>query len=220
MRRDRWVARAVEDPHWRKAAQAERRATHEQLASGTGPQWSTIGPGERGERLSETWNNLTGRDRGADGHQDEMEEWILDSTGKPLEGWHVKTVLQWRHKNIAHQDIDRTRAGSAGFDVYPILPLVRAYWAVVNAAHRALLFAEGAGLYDLMPVAQFNVTERISGGALDPDRIQDIEERLAKHTSKLECWLRASETSWYDELKLSRLDRSAGESTSSNQHSV
>lgn len=208
LRRDRWVARVVEDPHWRKAATAERRKRHQQLlSSGGGPIWSKLGSGERGEQWSKIWNVLTGREKEANGREDEMEEWILDSARRPLDGWHVKTVLQWRHKNIAHQDIDRTRTGAAGFDVYPLLPLVRAYWAVVNAAHRTLLLADGEGLHNLVPVAQLNVTERISGDALDRDRIEGIEERLLKQTSRLECWLRESETRWCDELKVSRLGR-------------
>ena len=204
LRRDRWVARIVGDPYWRKTAEAERRKLHKQLASGGGPTWSAIGTGEHGERLSEIWNELTGRERGANGRRDEMEEWILESARRPLEGRHVKTVLQWRHKNIAHQAMDHTRAGSAGFDVYPFLPLARAYWAVVNSAHRTLLLAEGVGLHELVPVPQFNVTERISGGILDSDRSEDIEERLQKHTLTWERRLRESETQWYEGLRVSR----------------
>ena len=209
LRRDRWVARAVEDPDWRKTADVERRKIDEQLASGGGPAWFATGPGERGERLSEIWNDLTGRDKGADGRRDEMEEWILDSARRPIEGWHVKTVLQWRHKNIAHQDLDHTRAGSAGFDVYPFLPLARACWAVVNSAHRALLLAEGEGLHGLVPVPRFNITEGISGRILGSDRIEDIEERLRTHTLTLERWLRESETRWYEELRVFRRARVA-----------
>lgn len=109
-------------------------------------------------------------------------------------------MLQWRHKNIEH-----TRAGSAGFDVYPILPLVRACLAVVNAAHRTLVLAEDARPHGLVLAPQFNVTERISGGVLDADRIEEIEEQLQKHTLKWERWPCESEKHWYEELKICRL---------------
>ena len=208
LQRDRWVARVVEDPQWRKAAEAEKRERHEQLVSaGGGPVWFKPGPGELGERSSKLWNTLTGREDETDDRQDDMEQWILDSARRPLEGCHVKTVLKWRHQHIAHQDTGRTRDGAAGFDVYPMLSLVRAYWAVVNAAHRTLLLADGGGLHNLVPIAQFNVTERISGGALRPDAIKEIEEGLLQQTSQLECWLREAETRWCNELKLFRLGR-------------
>ena len=92
-----------------------------------------IGPGEQSARLNDVWNRLTGRERGDDGGDEDMEERILDSAERPLEHPSVTAIRDWRNKYVAHQDARRMRRGLAGYEVFPVMPLVRAYWAVMMA---------------------------------------------------------------------------------------
>ena len=201
LRRDRWVERMEGLTHWREARDDEERERIERLiAKGGGAIWSRIGPGEEAARLSELWNRLTGRQKGEDGHRDDVEEWILDSAKRPLEHPDVQVVRAWRDTNVAHQDIRETRMESAGYEVFPMKPLVRAYWAVMKAAHRVLLLADGSGLYGLYPTPQFSVAQALSGGKLDQDQTDTIEEQLMAHAQKWDRLLRDTEERWYGEL--------------------
>ena len=96
-----------------------------------------------------------------------MEDWILESAEEPLDRPSVRAVRRWRNKNVAHQDARRLRRGLAGYEVFPIRPIVRAYWAVMVAARRMLLLADGSGLHGLYPTPQFSIAEELSGGRLD-----------------------------------------------------
>ena len=205
MRRDRWVERIARISCWRETRDAEEEERLQQLiATRGGPTWSRIGPGEEAARLSEAWNLLTGRDRGSDGREDDVEDWIFESSVRSLKRPQVKAVRAWRDTAVAHQDMRQTRAGSAGYDVFPIWTLVRAYWAVMAALHRVLLLAEGTGLHGLFPTAQFSVTKELSGGVLDPATADAIDERLVLHSVRWDRLLRQSEQRWYLELNETR----------------
>ena len=205
MRRDRWVERIAGISRWREARDGEEKERLQRLiATGGGPLWSRIGPGEKAARLSEAWNLLTGREPASDSRYDDVEDWIFESSVRSLKRPQVKAVRTWRDTAVAHQDMRQTRAGSAGYDVFPVWPLVRAYWAVMTAVHRVLLLAEGTGLHGLFPTAQFSVTEELSGGALDPATVEAIDERLALHSVKWDRLLRQSEQRWYLELNETR----------------
>ena len=95
-----------------------------------------------------------------------MEDWILDSAERPLAHPSVAVIRKWRNKHVAHQDMRQMRMGLAGYEVFPIMPLVRAYWAVMMAAHRVLLLADGSGLHGLYPTPQFSIAKELSGGKL------------------------------------------------------
>ena len=190
---------------WREARDGEEKERLQRLiATGGGPLWSRIGPGEKAARLSDAWNLLTGREPASDSRYDDVEDWIFESSVRSLKRPQVKAVRTWRDTAVAHQDMRQTRAGSAGYDVFPVWPLVRAYWAVMTAVHRVLLLAEGTGLHGLFPTAQFSVTEELSGGALDPATVEAIDERLALHSVKWDRLLRQSEQRWYLELNETR----------------
>ena len=205
MRRDRWVERIVGISRWREARDSEEKERLQRLiATGGGPLWSRIGPGEEAARLSEAWNLLTGRERGSDSRDDDVEDWIFESSVRSLKRPHVKAVRAWRDTAVAHQDMRQIRAGSASYDVFPIWTLVRAYWAVMTALHRVLLLAEGTGLHGLFPTAQFSVTEELSAGALDPATVDAIDARLALHSVKWDHLLRQTEQRWYRELNETR----------------
>ena len=79
-------------------------------------------------------------------------------------------------------------------------PLVRAYWAVMKAAHRVLLLADGSGLHGLYPTPQFSVAQALSGGWLDRDRTGTIDEELMDHAQRWDRLLRDAEERWYGEL--------------------
>ena len=83
-----------------------------------------IGPGEKSARLNELWNRLTGRERGHDGGDEDMEDRILISTARPLAHPSVTEIRTWRNKYVAHQDARRMRRGLAGYEVFPMKPLV------------------------------------------------------------------------------------------------
>jgi len=207
MTRDSWIEAMGGIREWRQAKEAEERDGLERhIAQGGGPVWVDPGPGdgERSALLSEVWNRLTGRERGDDGGDENMEERILDSAERPLSHPSVGAIRDWRNKYVAHQDARRMRAGLTGFEVFPLLPLVRAYWAVMQAAHRVLLLAEGSGLHNLYPVPQFSVAEGLSAGRLDRDQRDNIEEDLMAHSARWERLLRDSEEGWYRELKALR----------------
>ena len=205
MRRDRWVERIAGISRWREARDAEEKERLQRLiATGGGPIWSQIGPGEEAARLNEAWNLLTGRERGSDSPDDDVEDWIFESSVRSLTRSQVQAVREWRDTAVAHQDIRRTRTGSAGYDVFPIWTLIRSYWAVITALHRVLLLAEGSGLHGLLPTAQFSVAEELSGGVLEPSTVEAIDERLALHSVKWERLLRQSEQRWYLELNETR----------------
>ena len=205
MRRDRWVERIARISRWREARDAEEKERLQRLiATGGGPLWSRFGPGEEAARLSEAWNLLTGRERGSDSRDDDVEDWIFESSVGSLKRPQVKAVRAWRDTAVAHQDMRQTRAGSAGYDVFPIWTLIRSYWAVMTALHRVLLLAEGLGLHGLLPTAQFSVTEQLSGGALDPATVEAIDERLARHSAQWDHVLRQTEQRWYQELNETR----------------
>ena len=205
MRRDRWVERIAGITRWRTARDAEEQERFERwMAAEGGPIWSRIGPGEQAARLSEAWNLLTGRERGSDGGGDDVEDWILQSAVCPLERPEIKTVREWRNTAVAHQDMRQTRAGDAGYDVFPIPLLVRAYWAVVKAAQRVLLLADGGGLHGLFPTPQFSVAHALSGGRLGPGEADIIDERLLAHSQRWDGLLRQAEQRWYRELRETR----------------
>ncbi len=211
MRRDRWVERIAGISRWREARDAKGKERLQRLiATGGGPIWSRIGPGEEAARLNETWNLLTGRERESDSRDDDVEDWIFESSVRSLKRSQVEAVREWRDTAVAHQDMRHTRAGSAGYDVFPILTLVRAYWAVITALHRVLLLAEGSGLHGLLPTAQFSVAEEIGGGALEPETVEAIDERLTLHSAKWERLLRKSEQRWYLELNETRRKQNGG----------
>ena len=205
MRRDRWVERIAEITGWRAARDAEERERFEQwMAAGGGPMWSCIGPGEQAARLSEVWNLLTGRERESDGRGDDVEDWILQSAIRPLEHPVFRAIREWRNTVVAHQDMRQTRAGDAGYDVFPIRLLVRAYWAVMKAAQRVLLLADGGGLHGLFPTPQFSVAQALSGGRLDPRETDLIDERLLAHSQRWDGLLRQAEQRWYRDLREAR----------------
>ena len=87
---------------------------------------------------------------------------------------------------------------------FPIKPLVRAYWAVMKAAHRVLLLADGSGLHGLYPTPQFSIAKELSGGRLDRCQRNSIEERLMVHSQRWQRLLEESEERWYRELKALR----------------
>ena len=152
MTRDSWIEGMGGSREWRQAKEAEERERFERwIPEGGRPAWVDIGPGERSARLNEPWNRLTGRERGDDGGDEDMEDGILESAERPLRHHSVTTIRDWRNKYVAHQDARRMRAGLAGYEVFPMRPLVRACWAVMVAAHRVLLLADGSGLHGLYP---------------------------------------------------------------------
>ena len=205
MRRDRWVERMAGTTRWRAARDAEEQERFERwMAAGGGPIWSRIGPGAQAARLSDAWNLLTGRERGSDGRGDDVEEWVLESAVRPLERPEIKTVREWRDTAVAHQDMRQTRAGVAGCDVFPIRTLVRAYWAVMKAAQRVLLLADGGGLHGLFPTPQFSVAQALSGGRLGPGETDPIDKRLLAHSVRWDGLLRQAEQRWYRELRETR----------------
>ena len=205
MRRDRWVERIAGITRWRATRDAEEQERFERwMAAGEGPIWSRIGPGEQAAQLSEAWNLLTGRERGSDGRGDDVEDWILQSAVRPLEGPEIKAVREWRNTAVAHQGMRQTRAGDAGYDVFPIPLLVRGYWAVMKAAQRVLLLADGGGLHGLFPTPQFSVAQALSGGRLDPEETDPIDERLLAHSQRWDGLLRQAEQRWYRELREAR----------------
>ena len=86
MTRDSWIEAMGGIREWRQAKQAEEREGLERLiAQGRGPAWVDIGPGEKSARLNDAWNRLTGRERGDDGGDEDMEDRILESAVRPLE---------------------------------------------------------------------------------------------------------------------------------------
>ena len=205
MRRDRWVERIAGISRWREARDAEEKERLQRLiAAGGGPVWSRKGPGAEAARLNEAWKLLTGREQGSDRRDDDVEDWIFESSVRSLKRPQIREVREWRDTAVAHQDIRKTRTGSADYDIFPICTLVRSYWAVMTALHRVLLLAEGSGLHGLLPTAQFSVAEELSGGALEPATIEAIDERLALHSAKWERLLRKSEQRWYLELNETR----------------
>ena len=205
LRRDRWVERIAGVTQWRAARDAEDRERLERwMAAGGGPIWSRIGPGEQAARLSETWNLLTGRERESDGRGDDVEDWILESAVRPLERPEIKAVREWRNTVVAHQDMRQTRARDGGYDVFPIRLLVRAYWAVMKAAQRVLLLADGGGLHGLFPTPQFSVAQALSGGRLDSRETDLIDERLLAHSQRWDGLLRQAEQRWYRDLREAR----------------
>ena len=112
----------------------------------------------------------------------------------------VKAIRDWRNKYVAHQDARRMRAGLAGYEVFPIKPLVRAYCAVMMAAHRVLLLADSSGLHGLYPTPQFSIAKELSGGRLGRCRRDIIEERLMARSQRRRRLLQESEEGWYREL--------------------
>ena len=206
MTRDSWIEAMGGIQEWRQAKEAEERERLERfIAQGGGPAWVAIGPGDKSARLNEAWNRLTGREMGDDGGDEDMEDWVLDSAERPLEHPSVKQIREWRHGFVAHQDARRLRRGLAGYEVFPIKPIVRAYWAVMMAAQRVLLLADGSGLHGLYPTPQFSVSEELSGGRLDRGQRNIIEERLMAHSQRWESLLRQSEEGWYRELNALRV---------------
>ena len=208
MRRDRWIERIVGIGDWRAAKEAEERETHEALLeSGGGPMWFQIGPGERAAELNEVWNRITGRDAGSNGHDDQMENWVLSSAAQPLECRQVQELLTWRNWHIAHQTMEQTRAGSSGYEVYPMRPLLRAYWAVMKALHRTLLLAEGMGLHGLFPTPQFSVTHELSNGKIGQGAVVAIDEKLMTHSNTWNRLLEKAEERWCEDLRKQRMRR-------------
>ena len=130
--RDPWIERLTGTAQWRQIREAEEQERFERLIeTGGGSIWSRNGPGEKAARLSGLWNCLTGRERGSDG-PDDMEDWILDSAEHPLECPNLQAVRKWRNKNVAHQDVRQMRMGLAGYEVFPMRPIVRAYRAAIT----------------------------------------------------------------------------------------
>ena len=207
MARDGWIERMGGIRDWRQAKEAEEHESLERwVANGKQPIWG-IGPGGKSAKLNEAWNRLTGRETGDDGAGDDMEDWILCSAVRPLDHPAVAAVRKWRNKHVAHQDMGLMQMGLKKFEVFPIKPLVHAYWAVMKATHRVLLLADYLGLDDLHPTPQFSIAEELSGGRLDRDQIDVIEYDLADHSQTWECLLRKSEYGWYRELNESRRRR-------------
>ena len=205
MARDSWIQGMGGIRDWRQAKGAEERERFGRLfAKGGGAAWQEIGPGEKSARLNDAWNRLTGRERGDDGGDDDLEDWILDSAERPLAHPSVAVIRKWRNKHVAHKDIRQMRMGLAGYEVFPIEPLVRAYWAVMTAAHRVLLLADGSGLHGLYPTPQFSIAKELSSGRLDREQTDVIEDRLMAHSRRWESLLRQSEDAWYRELNDSR----------------
>ena len=205
MTRDSWIEAMGGIREWRQAKEAEERERLERMiAQGGGPAWVDIGPGEQSARLNDVWNRLTGRERGDDGGGEDMEERILDSAERPLEHPSVTAIRDWRNKYVAHQDARRMRRGLAGYEVFPVMPLVRAYWAVMMAAHRVLLLAAGSGLHGLYPTPQFSIAKELSAGRLDRCQRDIIEERLMAHSQRWQRLLQESEEGWYRELNALR----------------
>lgn len=139
-----------------------------------------------------------------------MEDWILDSDERPLACPSVTAIRTWRNKNVAHQDIRQTRMGLAGYEVFPIAPLVRAYRAVMTAAHRVFLLADGSGLHGLYPTPQLSIAQEMSGKKLDRRQAEIIEGRLMAHEQRWEGLLRQSDERWYRELRGWRRGRKPG----------
>ncbi len=211
MTRDSWIEAMGGIREWQRAKAAEEQERLERfVARGGGTGWVAIGPGERSARLNDVWNRLTGRERGDDGGDEDMEDWILESAERPLAHPSVEVIRDWRNKHVAHQDMRQMRMGLAGYEVFPIKPLVRAYWAVMMAAHRVLLLADGSGLHGLYPIPQFSIAEELSGGKLDRAQTDVIEDRLMAHSQKWEKLLRQSEDGWYRDLNRSRGRGNAG----------
>ena len=201
MKRDRWVERIAGIEHWRTVRETERQKVLDRLmAANGGPIWTPNGAGERAELLSETWNRVTGRTPGTDDGCDDMEDWILESSLQPLQHPDLQKVQGWRNRTVAHQDRRNTRAGDAGYDIFPIKPLIRAYWSVIRATHRVLLLAEGAGLHGVLPTPQFSVAGTLSGGILSPEQTATIDERRQTHSERWERLLQQAEERWYREL--------------------
>ena len=201
MKRDPWIERIVEISHWRERRDIERQERFERLIMSQGkPQWSEVGLGEKADRLNYTWNRVTGREHGSDGCRDDMEDWIFDSAIRPLNCPQVKAVRKWRNKSVAHQDINQLCSGSTVYDVFPILTIIRAYWAVMVTLHRVLLLTTGTGLYGLYPKTQFSVTKILSGETLDCTKVEFIDDQLTRHSVKWDCLLHITEQRWYKEL--------------------
>ena len=117
MARDSWIEKMGGIREWRQAKEAEERERFERLiAEGGGPAWAGIGPGGKSAGLNDVWNRLTGRERGDDGGDDDMEDWILDSAERPLAHPSVAVIRKWRNKHVAHQDMRQMRMGLAGYD--------------------------------------------------------------------------------------------------------
>ena len=205
MTRDSWIEAMGGIREWRQTKEAEEREGLERhIAQGGGAAWVAIGPGGKSALLNDVWNRLTGRERGDDGGDEDMEERILESAERPLSHPSVAAIREWRNKYVAHQDARRMRAGLAGYEVFPIKPLVRAYWAVMKAAHRVLLLADGSGLHGLYRTLQFSIAKELSAGRLDRCRRDNVEETLMAHSDRWEGLLRKSEEGWYRELKALR----------------
>ena len=208
MRRDRWIERIAGIRDWRQAKEAEERERHELLIErGGGPMWFTVGAGDRAARLNEVWNLTTGREPGCDGHDDPMENWVLASAAQPLNCRQVRELLSWRNWHIAHQAMEHTRAGSSGYEVYPMRQLLRAYWAVMKAMDRTLLLAEGFGLPGLYPTPQFSVAHELTGGKIAEGHVTAIDEKLMTHSETWNRLLAKAEERWYDDLRKERRRR-------------
>ncbi len=202
MRRDRWIERIVGVSRWRRVRDIEERESEERLTAGGGwPIWTSIGPGERAAMQNETYNRLTGRERGSDGPKDDMEDWVFDSCEQPLKHPSMKKVREWRNTTISHQDLKQTRLGVAAYDVFPHQPLVRAYWAVMKSTHRVLLLAEGSGLLNLYPTPQFDIMEELSGGDLEAIHASALNECLHRHSVRWDSLLQKSERQWCRKLR-------------------
>lgn len=205
MTRDSWIEAMGGIREWRQAQATEERERLERfVAQGGGPGWVAVGPGEKSARLNDVWNRLTGRESGDDGGDEDMEDWILESAERPLDHPSVEAIRKWRNKYVAHQDARPMRMGLAGYEVFPIKPLVRAYWAVMMAAHRVLLLADVSGLHGLYPTPQFCIAKELSSGRLDRCQTDIIAERLMAHSQRWERLLRQSEEGWYRELTVLR----------------
>ena len=205
MTRDSWIEAMGGIREWRQAKEAEEGERLERwIAEGGGRAWVEIGPGEKSARLNELWNRLTGRERGDDGGDEDMENRVLDCAVRPLAHPSVTEIRTWRNKYVAHQDARRMRRGLAGYEVFPMKPLVRAYWAVMMAAHRVLLLSDGSGLHGLYPTPQFSIAKELSGGRLHRCQRDAIEERLIDHSQRWERLLQQSEEGWYRELNALR----------------
>ena len=136
-----------------------------------------------------------------------MENWVLASAAQPLECRQVQDLLTWRNWHIAHQALEQTLEGSSGYDVYPMRPLLGAYWAVIKAMHRTLLLAEGMGLPGLFPIPQFSVTHELSDGKLGEREVATIDDKLLTHSEKWDRLLAQAEERWYEELREQRMRR-------------
>lgn len=201
MARDSWIEAMGGIREWRQAKEAEDRERFQRpIARGGGLAWTEIGPGEKSAKLNNAWNRLTGREQGDEGRDDDMEDWVLDSAERPLTHPSVSAIKEWRDRYVAHQDRRQMRLELAGYEIFPIKPLVRAYWAVMRAAHRVLLLASGSGLHGLYPTPQFSLAEELSGEGLDREQTDVIDELLMAHSQKWNSLLRQSEDAWYREL--------------------